>query len=249
MMLIPLFDYEKHRIIMESSFIFKGEDYLYFPNGIEFYTLYRTTRKINSFSELEYIAEKFLYLNPDFDINLMKSLFAFISERDSGHIVRTYGSQRVNNMIDRVRIKNKKPYCARMRKIIFNPSKMIDKKIKMQIVGSVIGSKEKPNKEKIDEVIEVLWLDKEKVTLKKVAEKLQTTRHLVKWYFNDETKSAIKKINHEIRDYHLMARAMTTLSHMKDSGIDFKMRKLKQLSSIRKYSLLKEAVSIFQNDE
>ena len=122
-MLIPLFDYDRHRIIMESPFIFKGKDYLYFPDGCKFYSLYRTTRKINSFSELEYIGEKFFYLNPSFDIEVAKKLFIRLSERDSGHIIRTYGDSRVENMIERVSERKKVPYCGRLRKIIFNPFK------------------------------------------------------------------------------------------------------------------------------
>ena len=111
-MLIPLFDYERHRIIMESSFIFKGADYLFFPEGVEYYSLYRTTRKINSFAELEYIAEKFVWLNPEFKLSKMKRFFSVLSDRGSGHIIRTYGNSRVEDMVERVhRVKKKTILC------------------------------------------------------------------------------------------------------------------------------------------
>ena len=71
-MRVPLFDYERYKIQMESSFAFHGEEYLFFPEGVRYYHLYRSTRKLNSFAELTYLAEKFIFLNPDFDIDLMK---------------------------------------------------------------------------------------------------------------------------------------------------------------------------------
>lgn len=245
-MLIPLFDYERYRIIMESSFTFEGKTYLYFPDGVEYYSLYRTKRKINSFSELEYIAEKFLYLNPSFDLNLMKKLFEYLSDRDSGHIIRTYSNIRVNHMIDQVSLKKKLPFCPRLRKIIFNPAKMLDRKEKMRIVGSVINTKEKPSEDDINAVVEELWLNKEKITSSKIAKELNTSRYLISWYFTQETKQDIDKVNQEIKQTNLISKAIEAIDVLTDKGNKLKMRQLKKLTSIRDYSLLKEAVSRYQ---
>lgn len=246
-MLIPLFDYDKHRIIMETPFRFEGSDYLYFPDGCKFYSLYRTTRKINSFSELEYIAEKFIHLNPGFDIELMKKLFVDLSDRDTGHIIRTYGSNRVEAMIEKVFDKKTNPYCPRLRKIIFNPSKMIDRKEKMRIVASIIHTKKKPTKSDIDAVVEELWLNKEKITISKVADKLNTSRYLTSWYFQGDRKKAIEDANKEIKETNLISRAIEAIDVLTDKGNKLKMRELKKLTSIRNYQLLKNAVMHYQN--
>tara|TARA_R110001632_G_scaffold59062_3_gene143670 strand:+ start:4361 stop:5107 length:747 start_codon:yes stop_codon:yes gene_type:complete len=245
-MLIPLFNYNAYRIIMESSFVFKGKDYLYFPNGCNFYTLYRTTRKINTFSELEYIAEKFIHLNPEFDIDKMKLLFVGISDRGSGHIIRTYSQDRVENMIESVFSKRKLPYCARKRKIIFNPSKMMDRKTKMKIVGSVIGRRNRPSTDDIDLVIEELWLDKDKITISKVANKLNKTRHLVRWYFDQDKLDQFKSLNLEIKQENDMDKAIEAIDILTEGGDKLKMRSLKKITSIRNYSLLKKAVIRYQ---
>jgi len=245
-MLIPLFNYNAYRIIMESSFVFKGKDYLHFPNGCNFYTLYRTTRKINTFSELEYIAEKFIHLNPEFDIDKMKLLFVGLSDRGSGHIIRTYSQDRVENMIDRVFSKRKLPYCARKRKIIFNPSKMMDRKTKMKIVGAVIGRRNRPSTDDIDSVIEELWLDKDKITISKVANKLNKTRHLVRWYFDQDKLDQFKSLNLEIKQENDMAKAIEAIDILTEGGDKLKMRSLKKITSIRNYSLLKKAVIRYQ---
>lgn len=246
-MLVPLFEYDKHRIIMETPFMFKGDDYLYFPQGVEFHSLYRTTRKINSFSELEYIAEKFLYLNPDFDPDLMKKLFIALSDRDTGHIVRTYGSGRVEIMIDRVLDKKTKPYCPRLRKIIFNPSKMIDRKQKMKIVASIIHTKEKPNEPEINSVIEELWLNNEKITISKVADKLNTTRHLIRWYFTDQVMQSVYSANKEIRENNIIAKCIEAIDILTEGGNKLKMRELKKLTSVRDYFLLKKSIVCYQD--
>jgi hypothetical protein len=247
MMLIPLFDYDRYRIIMESPFIFKGKDYLYFPDGCKFYSLYRTTRKINSFSELEYIGEKFFHLNPSFDIEVAKKLFIRLSERDSGHIIRTYGDSRVENMIERVSERKKVPYCGRLRKIIFNPSKMIEKSVKMKIVGSIIGTKQRPTSTQIDEVVEELWLDQQKITYTKIANKLNTSRYLISWYFSDDVNASIKNANEEIKQTNLISKAVEAIDILTDKGDKLKMRELKKLTSIRNYSLLKKAVTVYLN--
>lgn len=248
MMLIPLFDYDKHRIIMQTPFRFEGRDYLYFPDGCKFYSLYRTSRKINSFSELEYIAEKFIHLNPGFDIGLMKKLFVKLSDRDTGHIIRTYGFNRVEGMIEKVLEKKTKPYCPRLRKIIFNPSKMIDRKEKMRIVASIIHTKNKPTEYEIDAVIEELWLNKEKITISKVADKLNTSRYLASWYFQGDKKKAIQNANKEIKETNLISKAIEAIDILTDKGNKLKMRELKKITSIRNYALLKTAVMQYHNE-
>lgn len=150
-------------------------------------------------------------------------------------------------MVDQVFGKKTEPYCPRLRKIIFNPSKMIDKKEKLRIVGSIIGSKEKPKKEDIDAVIEELWVNQEKITISKVAKKLNTTRYLTSWYFDEQTKSSIKNANREIRETNLISRAVEAIDILTDKGNKLKMRELKKITSIRNYKLLKEAVIHYQN--
>lgn len=247
-MRIALFDYERHRIIMESSFTFEGKDYLFFPEGVNYYHLYRSSRKLNSFAELAYVAEKFIYLNPDFDVDKMKSLFFAVSDRESGHIVRTYTPSRVDEMVDRVVGERMTPFCPRLRKVIFNPSKYLSKEDKNSIVAKLIHTKDKPCEDDIDEVIQELWLNKEKITIRRVAKELDTTFYLVRWYFTDDKMEYIRSVNQEIKREAMIAKAIEIIDALTDNGNKLKMRKLKQLSSIRDYQLLKEAVNRYHLD-
>lgn len=247
-MRIPLFDYESHKIIMESNFTFEGEDYLFFPQGVKYYHLYRSTRKINSFAELTYVAEKFIHLNPDYDVERMKRLFFALSDRESGHVVRTYTQSRVDEMVERVVGERMTPFCPRLRKVIFNPSRAIPKEQKNKIVNSLIHTKEKPMETEIDDVIQELWSNDIKITIKRVAEELNTTFYLVRWYFSDDKLEVIRDLNKKMRDEKLISKAVELIDILTDNGNRLKMRKLKQLSSIRDYALLKEAVSRYQSD-
>lgn len=247
-MRIPLFDFEQHRIIMESNYAFGGADYLHFPEGVEHYHLYRSTRKINTFAELQYIGEKFVYLNPDFDIELTKRLFVALSDRESGHIIRTYSAERVEGMIEFVHNQQKKPFCPRLRKIVFNPSVMISKSEKMQIVGELIGRKERPENEEIEETISELYVNFERITIKRVASELNTTPYLIRAFFDDSVMKSIKNANKEIRYEKQIHKAIEAIDKLTDNGNKLKMRQLKKLTSIRNYQALKDAVNRYQND-
>lgn len=117
----------------------------------------------------------------------------------------------------------------------------------MKIVAKLVNRKQRPHTDDIDAVIEELWLSKEKITASKIADRLNTTRHLVKFYFDEEKTSAIKKINQEIRYENLVSRAIEAIDALTDNGNKLKMRKLKELTSIRDYNLLKEAVVKYQD--
>lgn len=232
---------------MESHFRFKGKDYLYFPNGCKFYTLYRTTRKINSFNELRYIAEKFIHLNPDFDIEIMTLLFLSISDRSNGHIIRTYGRKRVENMVYDVYQDPKTPYCRRLRKIIFNPSKKIDRKTKMKIVGKLINTKQKPSSDYISSIIKELFEENQKITMSRVSEKANTTRYMIRWYFNEEVYKEIALMNDMTRQNNLISKAVEAIDILTEGGNKIKMRELKRITSIRDYKVLKSAVRKYEN--
>ena len=89
--MIPLFDWEKHGILMESPFVFQGNDFLFFDEPVPFYSLYRSSRKLNSFFEVSYVGEVLLYLNPEIDYDNFKVMMMELTDRGNSHVIRTYG--------------------------------------------------------------------------------------------------------------------------------------------------------------
>lgn len=243
---IPLFKYSQYRIIMETYVRFNGQPYVYFPEGIPYYHLYRSSRKINSFSELEYIAEKFIYLNPDFDLKLMISLFIELSDREAGHIIRTYSQDRVTDMVYRVYDKKKQPYVPRLRKIIFNPSKNLSKDQKMEIVGRLIGRKSIILKEDMMLILEDLYMNKERISISKLAELTDTSRYIIKKSIDQEIKGEIENLNAKIKEENYIAKIIEAIEELTSGGNRLKMRRLKEITSVRDYRILKKAVTLYQ---
>ena len=248
MSLIPLFDYEKYRIIMETSVPFRGQHYVYFPEGIPYYSLYRTKRKINSFFELEHIAEKFRYLNPDFDEGLMTDLFVKLSDRESGHIIRTYDSDRVIRMVYSVLQKKKTPYMRNKRKIVFNPAKYISKEDKREIIGSLIGRKPLIDQEDLKFIISDLYFNRERISITKIAELTDTSRYIVKKSMSSEMWRDIENLNEKIKEEKNISKIIEAIEVLTSGGNKLKMRKLKEITSIRDYTILKKAVNLYQEN-
>jgi hypothetical protein len=117
----------------------------------------------------------------------------------------------------------------------------------MQIVGSLISAKERPPEEDIAAVIEDLWIGLEKITITRVAQELNTTRHLVRWYFTDEIMISVRSANQEIRQKNIIAKCIEAIDILTEGGNRLKMRELKKLTSVRDYFLLKKSIVYYQD--
>jgi hypothetical protein len=233
---------------MESYFPFSGEPYLYFPEGVRFYRLYRTSRKINSFAELEYVAEKFIHLNPDYELEHMKRLFVQLSERSSGHTIRTYGQDRVEAMVESVCKKRKVPYCPKLRKVVFNPSKRMSKSEKMKIVGQLIGTKPRLSEKDLIAVIEDMAENKIKITVSKIAELTDKTKHLVNQSLTEKTKNLIKVLNEKIKHEVETDRVLDAVDKLCQENKKITVRRVKEICSVRNYKLIKKAMAMHLDD-
>ncbi len=167
-MYIPLFNFERDRLIMETPIRFGGEKYIFFPEGVDYHTLYRTKRKINTTQEIEYVAEKLLWLNPDIQYDIYLYHMKQVTDRSNGHIVRTYSENKIESICEYVWNNQKKPYCKK-RKVIFNPAKMIPVEDKRKIVQKLIHPKIRFEPSQIWKACDKI---DGKLTMKKIAEVL-----------------------------------------------------------------------------
>ena len=241
-MYIPLFDYEEDRIIMESCFVFHGKKYLFYPEGVEFYSLYRTTRKINSIQEVEYVAEKFRWLNPNIDYSVFIRHMKEMTDRSNGHVIRTYSDRRIEAICEDIWDKTlTKPYCRRKRKVIFNPSKMISIKEKRKIVQQLIHPK--ISFESTD-IWRACGQIQGKITMKKIGVILGCCAPTVRRSFDDEMLLNVKLRNREIKRESELLKCKHAVAEIKDAGLPVTMRELKSRVSVRDYDVLKRAVSL-----
>lgn len=241
-MYIPLFEYEEDRIIMESCFKFHGKKYLFFPEGVEFYSLYRTTRKINSIQEVEYVAEKLRWLNPNIEYSAFVRHMKQMTDRSNGHVIRTYSERKIEVICEEIWDKTlTKPYCRRKRKVIFNPSKMLELQEKRKIVQQLIHPKISFESSDVWRACNQI---QGKITMKKIGEVLGCSAPTVRRSFDDAMLLNVKLRNREIKRESEFLKCKHAVAEIKDAGLPVTMRELKSRVSVRDYDVLKRAVSL-----
>jgi hypothetical protein len=239
---IPLFDYERDRIIMETSFKYKGHRYLFFPEGVDFFSLYRSERKVNSLQEIEYIGEKFIWLNKDFDFDLFCSHMIEMTDRSNGHVVRTYSREKIINACESAYngiLSGKIPYCARKRKVIFNPVKMIDRSEKIKIVNALLHPKKVFSEKEIWEAVKAI---DGKITMKSLGEILKCSPPTVRKSVSEKMLSEFKQINEKKRTERYEKLILSAIEGILDEGAKVSIREVKRRVPVRDHDLLKKIV-------
>jgi hypothetical protein len=236
---IPLFDYERDRIIMETSFVYKGQEYLFFPEGVDFYSLYRSERKVNSLQEIEYIGEKFIWLNKDFDFKLFCSHMIEMTDRSNGHVIRTYSKEKIITACESAYngiLSGKIPYCARRRKVIFNPVKMIEKSEKIKIVNSLLHPRKVFEEKDIWDAVDVI---EGKITMKSLGEQLNCSPPTVRKSINDSMLLKIKEINEKRKKIRHQNLILSAIKSITDEGAKVTVREVKRRVPVRDQDLLR----------
>ena len=247
--MIPLFDWEKHRVIMESSFHFDGYDFLFFEEGVPFFSLFRTSRKLNSHYEIRYAGEVLLYLNPTLEYEKFKEMMLELTDRSNGHVVRTYSEERVLDMVNIVFDRfnpSKMPYVRRYRKIIFNPAKPWTTEEKRAIIGKTIGSSSKINEEVIYDAVEKLMMDEVIITTTIIAEELKCSRQTVSSKITKPIKDIIKSHNSYVRLNEVDEEIMYKVNSLTE-GKEVKIEVLKYLVNSSKPQVRKIIDTFFGN--
>ena len=227
---------------MESCFKFHGKKYLFFPEGVEFYSLYRTTRKINSIQEVEYVAEKLRWLNPNIEYSAFVRHMKQMTDRSNGHVIRTYSERKIEVICEEIWDKTlTKPYCRRKRKVIFNPSKMLELQEKRKIVQQLIHPKISFESSDVWRACNQI---QGKITMKKIGEVLGCSAPTVRRSFDDAMLLNVKLRNREIKRESEFLKCKHAVAEIKDAGLPVTMRELKSRVSVRDYDVLKRAVSL-----
>ena len=83
--------------------------------------------------------------------------------------------------------------------------------------------------------------------MSRVSEKANTTRYMIRWYFNEEVYKEIALMNDMTRQNNLISKAVEAIDILTEGGNKIKMRELKRITSIRDYKVLKSAVRKYEN--
>jgi len=243
---VIIFDFEPDKFILETHHDFQGLDFVWYNHPILHYDLASVDHRIISFEQLRYYAEVFFYLNPDVEKELFKSIFTYIGSRDSGKIIRSYSPQRIGQMIEEVYLYKKEPFCRRMRRVIFNPEKIISREEKLSIASQVVGKGITYTESDLMAAVNKMSSLQMIITQDMLATEMACSRRTVNRIMNDMIKQIIEVENQKTRREKKIISAIEWIDVLSDSGDDMKMQELKNLSNIRDYSVIKEAIHRYE---
>lgn len=243
-----LFDFdESSDIILHTQLDFGDDDFLVFDEPLLYFDIRTIWSRISSFPQLTHTAEVFLYLNPDIEKNIFTGVFRWLADRENGRTVRTYSKARVNQMTDEVYRNRATPYCRRMRRVVFNPDKVISKEQKIQIAGQVTKRANIFTATDIYAAADLLERARVKITASGIASHLGCSVRTVSRLLDNKMKEKFKEVNKEISRENKIQDVIEWIAVLiKDNNM--KIRELKKLTSVRDYSIIKEAMSRYEQE-
>lgn len=171
----------------------------YYSDGTnEYYNLFNTTVKINSYKSLKWHLIVLRYLNYDMSPQGFHSLAEYIIDQNNGFITFSIDTSFLYNILAEILdIEFHTPPNTKRRKIIFKDGIGLTAKEKLSIVGSIMGKNKKANNFDIYESMLYLHEQKLKITMKSISEFLGVSERTI--YRNmDEDLKKEKKILNEV---------------------------------------------------
>ena len=226
---------------------FQGADFVWYDSPVNHYDIRQVHRKISGFDHLQYYAEIYFYLNPDLDLKIFKGLFNWLGDRESGRSVRTYGKSRIDQMIEMVYYRKPYPWCRRKRRVVFNPEVIISPAEKMSITATLVGRGVSYTKKDLLNVLGSMYRARILATQDSIADNLGCSKRTIQRLATKKIKKIINENNNSIRREEKISKVIEWIDVLSSEGEKFKMRYLKDITKVRDYSILKEAISRYEN--
>jgi len=244
---VRLFEFEDDKFCLVTEHDFQGMDFVWYSSPVNHYDIRECYARIASFDQLEYYAEVFLYLNPDVDKNLLAGIFQWVANRENGKTVRTYGKARVNDMIGKVYHERSTPWCRRMRRVIFNPDKIISAEDKMSVTAQIVGRGISYTETDLIQTIQFMSRNRMITTQDTVSKEMGCSVRTVQRLMNQSHKYTMRVNNERIKRENKIEKVIEWIDLLSSDGNTLKMRYLKEMTSVRDYSIIKEALHRYEN--
>lgn len=242
-----LFEFEDDKFCLVTEHDFQGMDFVWYSSPVNHYDIRECYARIASFDQLEYYAEVFLYLNPDVDRSLLAGIFQWVANRENGKTVRTYGKARVSEMIDKVYHERSTPWCRRMRRVIFNPNKIISAEEKMSVTAQIVGRGISYTETDLIQTIQFMSRNRMITTQDTVSNEMGCSVRTVQRLMNQSHKYTMRVNNERIKRENKIEKVIEWIDLLSSDGNPLKMRYLKEMTSVRDYSIIKEALHRYEN--
>jgi hypothetical protein len=245
--MLKLFDEEvAQRFVLSKEYDFQDYDFLFFDEPICYYDLSNITTKISSFSQLQYYAEVFLYLNPEIDFQMLFGMFQVRGNREWGYSIRTFSKARVKQMCEEVYYDKVIPFCNKKRKVLFNPARIISTEEKLSICGVLFKRHLSITEEDIMSAVYEINASNMPINDNRISSILNCSQRTIQRRITPAIRNVINKSNRDIKRKIKVNKIIEYIDVLSEGGNDVKIRELKKFISVKDYSMIKEAFSKYK---
>ena len=158
-----------------------NEVYMFYLDGThECYELFRSKAKITTYKSLKWHLLVLWYLNPQLDQDDFMKLAEVICYKPNGFISFAIHAELLRKIVYEVSMMDlDRPPKNKLRKVIFKPTSMLKKEEKLSIVGQLIGRSKKIHSDDIYESMIGLHDDRQKITIRRIAELLNVSQRTI----------------------------------------------------------------------
>jgi len=245
---VKLFEYvddSQHQLMTQHDF--KGADFVWYNSPVDHYDIRQIHSKISGFDHLQYYAEVYFHLNPDLNLSIFKGLFHWLGTRESGRSVRTYGKPRIDQMIEMVYYRKPHPWCRRKRRVVFNPEVIISPVEKMSITATIVGRGVSYTKKDLLNVLDSMYMARMLATQDSIADNLGCSKRTIQRLMTKTMKTIVNNNNKLIKREEKISKVIEWIDVLSSEGEKLKMRYLKDITNVRDYSILKEAITRYED--
>lgn len=172
----------------------------YYEEGtFEYYALFKSKAKINTYKSLKWHLLVLWYLNPQLDQDDLESLAESICLKENGFVTFKVSDQLLKSIIYDVSMCDlEQPPVNKSRKIIFNWNCMLSTEEKLSIVGKMIGRSKKIDSDDIYSIMLQLHDDNKKITIGRISASLNVSQRTIHRNMCNELKKEKELLNQQL---------------------------------------------------
>ena len=170
----------------------------YYEGTYEYYNLFASKAKINTYKSLKWHLYTLWYLNPQLNPDDFTDITRIICDNINGFVTFKVSEQLMQSMIYDVSLQDlEKPPPNKLRKIIFKDYCGLNTRQKLSIVGQMVGRKSLSSSE-IYEAMIMLHDNNEKITIKKLSTSLKCSTRTIHRNIGNELKKEKALLNQQL---------------------------------------------------
>ena len=178
----------------------ENDDYMFYEDGThQCYELFRSKAKITTYKSLKWHLLVLWYLNPQLDPDDFNKIASMIVHKPNGFVSFAIHDALLRKIVYEVSMMDlDRPPKNKLRKVIFKPTSMLKKEEKLSIVGQLIGRSKKIHSDDIYESMIGLHDDRQKITIRRIAELLNVSQRTIHRQMCNTLKKEKELLNQQL---------------------------------------------------